>query len=104
MDGVNLSKLKSGTTVHAVTVNSCYALEVLGGGRVRLSGGRYKTPVEVGFNGSTWGGTALKPDRVELGMHMEFDLGSSVLVTSPVGHILLVGDGWHYEITRNDPP
>jgi hypothetical protein len=81
---VRKSDLHYGDRVLVTTRNSHYRIEVLGDGMYRVSGGwfdrKHMSPLKLGINGCTWGGSAIKVDVVAAcGLHLEF--GNRVLTS-----------------------
>jgi len=68
LEQVRKSDLQSGDRVLVTTRNSRYRIEVLGDGMYRVSGGWFDrknmSPLKLGINGCTWGGSAIKVDVV----------------------------------------
>jgi hypothetical protein len=84
LEQVRKSDLQSGDRVLVTTRNSRYRIEVLGDGMYRVSGGWFDrknmSPLKLGINGCTWGGSAIKVDVVAAcGLHLEF--GNRVLTS-----------------------
>lgn len=73
-DGLFLSSLERGATLHVVTKSRTYSLVVLGNREVLISGHpEYcPAPVRVKVQGSTWGGSLLRVNFIGKGMHLEY--------------------------------
>jgi hypothetical protein len=72
-EGLDFSTLKKGTILKVRTVTSEYVMFIMRDGEVRVAGGRhFPQPTKATFNGSTWGGSMLKPGWIGQGMSMEF--------------------------------
>jgi hypothetical protein len=73
-EGVFLSNIEQGATLHVVTESRTYALVALGNREVLISGHpeHCPAPVRVRVQGSTWGGSLLRMDFIGKGMHLEY--------------------------------
>jgi len=92
LSAVKKSDLHAGDRVYVKTLNSHYALSVVGNGTYRVSGGWFDrkglSPAIVTVAGCTWGGSVIKVDVVAAcGLSLEF---GNRLVTSPVQKIFLL--------------
>jgi hypothetical protein len=92
LEQVRKSDLQYGDRVLVTTRNSHYRIEVLGDGMYRVSGGWFDrknmSPLKLGINGCTWGGSAIKVDIVAAcGLHLEF--GNRV-VTSRIERLRVI--------------
>jgi hypothetical protein len=77
LDAVRKADLDLGDQVLVTTRNSTYSIQVLQDGLFSVSGGWFDrqglSPLQVGINGCTWGGRAIKLDIVAArGLHLEF--------------------------------
>jgi hypothetical protein len=72
--GVALQDLAPETTLLVQTQHSCYKLVLQGESQAWISGHPKfcPEPVLVTLEGSTWGGSMLKPRYIGRGMHLEF--------------------------------
>src|SRR5687768_10836579 len=73
-EGIYLKDLSVGDLIEVETKNRSYAFENCGNGQALVSGHpEYcPEPVLVRLQGSTWGGTMLKPGYIGRGMLLEF--------------------------------
>ena len=103
--GINISLLESGTKLTIETKNSVYKIEIIDKAEITIMGGmdkngdiRFPQPEEVFFNGSTFGGSMIKPNWIGQGMNMEIQFEHMVFVSSPVKEIEIEApDGsWQY--------
>jgi len=105
--GVFVNKLDAGTHLEVTTQNNVYHLTIIDPKdmKLRIRGGRWKQPIEILFNGSTWGGSMLKIGWVGYGMRMEFshpEKPAYVIRTSFVVDAKITGDDWEYEMCWPD--
>jgi hypothetical protein len=89
---VRKADLKLGDLVYVKTLNSVYAITVLGPACYRVVGGWFDkhglSPLTTPINGCTWGGSSIKTDVVAAcGLCLEFGNG---VVTSPIQKIILI--------------
>jgi hypothetical protein len=101
--GINVHKLKPGTTVYAATKNSVYKIVKCDTDqyRVWIQGGKYfPQPAEANFSGSTFGGSIMKIGWIGYGMYMEiYSLSHrKKYKTTPVEAARVVGNGWEYDM------
>lgn len=99
--GIDITRLKPGTKLRIKTLYSVYEMETTEEpGVVLVSGGTHISGTQrAQFNGSTWGGSAIKCGWIGYEMHMEFLLGRKRrLTTSCVQGAAVEGDGWHYDL------
>ena len=80
VDAIRRSELSWGDTVVVSTKNSVYALTAGASGKYFVRGGwfdqRRRSPMIVGINGCTWGGTTICEDIVAApGLFLEFSNG-----------------------------
>lgn len=92
---VHKMSLRQGDCLVVRTCNSVYTIRAMADGLFLISGGWFdkqgKSPMKVGINGCTWGGSAIKIDIVAAcGLCLEF--GNRV-VTSPIKKIVVLPDG-----------
>ncbi|MGH2567325.1 MAG: hypothetical protein ACRDGA_03225 [Bacteroidota bacterium] len=95
LSAIKKSDLHVGDRVYVKTLNSCYALDVLGNGKYRVSGGWFDhkglSPATVTVAGCTWGGSVIKVDVVAAcGLSVEF---GNRLITSSIQKIFLLPYG-----------
>jgi hypothetical protein len=83
-EGVYLSDLPVGEELEVRTRNRTYRVVNLGGGEAWISGHPHycPEPVRVKLQGSTWGGSCLRPGYIGVGMHLEFLLPEHNRVTT----------------------
>ena len=85
--GLHLKCCPPSETILVHTRSSVYELIVVRGdrGEVLVRGGKMLPAFRPAiFMGSTAGGTALKPNTIDVGLRMEFNLGGETMVTSVV--------------------
>lgn len=85
--GIDFSSLDVGAVLNVHTRYSHYRLVVLDGAlkRARVTGGRlFQESTEVRVEGSTSGGTAIKPGFIGIGLRLELSNGSNRITTSVV--------------------
>lgn len=72
--GVALQDLAPETTLRIQTQHSCYTVVLQGESQALISGHPKfcPEPVLVTLEGSTWGGSMLRPRYIGRGMHLEF--------------------------------
>ncbi len=95
LPAVKKSDLHVGDWVYVKTLNSCYALRVLGNGKYSVSGGWFDrkgtSPATMTIAGCTWGGSAIKVDVVAAcGLSLEF---GNRLITSSIQKIFVLLNG-----------
>jgi hypothetical protein len=93
-DGVRLDQLAPLDRVTARTRNSTYEIVVVSPatGEVLVRGGSFFpefTPIRLA--GCTLAGSFLKLRSIHVGFHIEFAVTGGVIITSPVGTIVVVG-------------
>jgi hypothetical protein len=91
-DGVCLDQLAALDRVTVLTRNSTYEVVVIATatGEVLVRGGSFFpefTPVRLA--GCTLGGSFLKLRSIHIGFHLEFAVNGGVIITSPVGTIVV---------------
>jgi hypothetical protein len=85
--GIDFSSLDVGAVLNVRTRYSHYRLVVLEGANQRalVTGGRlFQESTEVRVEGSTSGGTAIKPGFIGIGLRLEMSNGSNRITTSVV--------------------
>ncbi len=85
--GVYLERLPRGTELEIRTENRSYRIRCCGEKQVLISGHPVycPEPVLVELQGSTWGGSMMRPAYIGRGMHLEFRHPEfATIVTSPV--------------------
>lgn len=85
--GLHLKYCSPSETILVHTRSSVYEIIVVRGdrGEVLVRGGKMLPAFRrATFMGSTAGGTALKPNTIDVGLRMEFNLGGEIMVTSVV--------------------
>jgi hypothetical protein len=85
--GIDFSSLEVGAVLNVHTRYSHYRLAVLDGAEKRalVTGGRlFPESTEVRIEGSTSGGTAIKPGFIGIGLRLEMSNGSTRITTSVV--------------------
>jgi hypothetical protein len=85
--GIDFSSLDVGAVLNVHTRYSHYRLVVVDGANKRalVTGGRlFPEATEVRIEGSTSGGTAIKPGFVGIGLRLEMSNGSNRITTSVV--------------------
>src|SRR5262245_48943346 len=85
--GIDFSSLEVGAVLNVHTRYSHYRLAVLDGAenRALVTGGRlFPESTEVRIEGSTSGGTAIKPGFIGIGLRLEMSNGSTRITTSVV--------------------
>jgi hypothetical protein len=85
--GVDFSSLEVGAVLNVHTRYSHYRLVVVDGAdnRALVTGGRlFPESTEVRIEGSTSGGTAIKPGFIGIGLRLEMSNGSNRITTSVV--------------------
>jgi hypothetical protein len=85
--GLHLTSCSPSETILVRTRSSVYEMIVVRGdrGEVLVRGGKMLPAFRRAiFMGSTAGGTALKPNTIDVGLRMEFNLGGEIMVTSAV--------------------
>jgi hypothetical protein len=100
-EGIDIKKLKPGTTVVVTTVHSIYKFLVTETpGEVIAIGGEFiKESTKVRFNGSTMNGSAIKPGWIMCNMHMEIShKPNHIITTSLVKSAKIIGNGWEYSL------
>ncbi len=82
--GVYLSELAAGVQLEVETQHNLYHLVTAGEGKALISGHPTycPVPVEVRIQGSSWGGSLLKPSFIGRGMRLEFRHPAHNLVTT----------------------
>ena len=105
--GIDIKKQEVGTQIIVKTQNNDYRITVLDpkDGKLHVQGGRWEEPIEIFFNGSTWGGSMLKLRWIGYGMKMEFahpEKPAYVIHTSFVVEAKIVGQNWEYEMDWPD--
>jgi len=91
-DGVCLDRLAALDRVTVLTRNSRYEIVVLSPatGEVLVRGGSFfPTFTQARLAGCTLGGSFLKLRSIFTGFHMEFALDRGIIITSPVGTIVI---------------
>lgn len=101
--GINVHRLKAGTTILALTKNSLY--KIIKGSRdqydITIQGGKYfLNPTNANFSGSTFGGSIMKMGWIGYGMYMELYAldHKKKYKTTPVEAAKIIGDGWEYDM------
>jgi hypothetical protein len=85
VDGVHLGQLPPLTTLLVWTWNSRYHLVVTQGSHVYVQGGSFfPNPTSAHVDGASAGGSLLKVGWIGVGFVMEFRVGASRIMTSPV--------------------
>ena len=85
--GLHLKSCTPSETILVQTRSSIYEMIVVRGdrGEVLVRGGKMLPDFRrATFVGSTAGGTALKPNTIDVGLRMEFNLGGEIMLTSVV--------------------
>lgn len=105
--GIDVRKQEVETQIVVRTVNSTYHLTITDpeDRMLRIQGGRWEQPIEIAFNGSSWGGSMFKIGWIGYGMMMEFahpEKPAHVIRTSRVIEARIVGDDWEYEFDWPD--
>ena len=84
-EGVYLRQLPPWTTLLVRTTNSLYRVLVTDGSNVYVQGGTFfPYPTAAHLHGDSLGGSALKVGWIGVGLLMEFQIGGTLIVTSPV--------------------
>lgn len=104
--GICIDNLAVGTKIEVRTKNSLYVLTVVDPAKqiVKVIGGKHlPEEIEVIFQGSTFGGSILKPGWIGHEMYMEMTIKrehKNVLTTGPVKSAkVIAGDGtWEYKL------
>ena len=96
-EGIDVKGLPPDIIVTVVTENSTYTILILDpetGDAIIEGGTRFTTPTAVKINGSTFGGSVIKPDWIGKGMHLELWRGENEkgLVTSEIRTINISND------------
>jgi hypothetical protein len=109
---VDTRKFEEGTTLWVETMNSVYEIifkDVIHGIVDIVGGNKFLDPIEVRFNGCTWGGSCLKLGHIGKGMHMEFtylagEKTGKVFTTTAIQSAKVVGpnNAWNYELWEED--
>jgi hypothetical protein len=85
VEGVHLEQLPPLTTLLVWTWNSQYQLVVREGSHVYVQGGTFfPDPTSAHVDGASLGGSLLKMGWIGVGFVMEFRVGASRIMTSPV--------------------
>ncbi len=91
--GIDLAELEPLTFIRIQTLNTVYevvALEPQGMAMLVRGGRLFPDLTEVGFSGSSLGGSCLKPAWIGIGLNMEFRCDRGTVVTSGVRSIQLL--------------
>ena len=94
-----VSKLQVGTKLEIKTTNAVYIVEVLDPKKQKLrikGGSQFSKTTDVELTGSTWGGSAIWPDRIGRDMCMELLSNGIALSTLAVESVVVKGDKWEY--------
>jgi hypothetical protein len=93
MNGLAIQAVDAGTAITVKTRHSRYRLVVLDSRQqlVCAEGGIFPEPTVVRISGATFGGSALKVGWIVEGLRVEFGLGPTPILSSPVQSVMIEG-------------